>query len=35
MFWLASNLSGPHGLLLVIDDAHWADRASLRYLAFS
>lgn len=34
LFWLATNLSGPHGLLLVIDDAHWADRASLRFLAY-
>ena len=34
LFWLATNLSGQDGLLLVIDDAHWADRASLRFLAY-
>ena len=34
LFWLATNLSGPEGLLLVIDDAQWADRASLRFLAY-
>ena len=33
LFWLVTNLASPEGLLLVIDDAHWADRASLRFLA--
>jgi predicted ATPase len=34
LFWLTSNLAERGGLLLVVDDAQWADRASLRYLAF-
>jgi class 3 adenylate cyclase/DNA-binding CsgD family transcriptional regulator len=34
LFWLASNLAGQHPLALVIDDLHWADPASLRFLAY-
>ncbi len=38
--WLARNLTGldggerPRVLLMLVDDAHWADRASLRFLAY-
>jgi predicted ATPase len=34
LYWLVANLSDEGPLLLVVDDAHWADRASLRFLAF-
>jgi DNA-binding NarL/FixJ family response regulator len=34
LFWLAINLSSPQGLLLVIDDVQWVDRASLRFVAY-
>jgi DNA-binding CsgD family transcriptional regulator len=32
LYWVAVNLAAERPLLLVIDDAHWADAASLRYL---
>jgi DNA-binding CsgD family transcriptional regulator len=34
LFWLAANLCAGRPLVLVVDDLHWADRASLRFLAF-
>jgi hypothetical protein len=34
LFWLVSNLAEREPLLLVVDDAHWADRPSLRFLAY-
>jgi DNA-binding CsgD family transcriptional regulator len=34
LFWLASNLAASQPVLLVVDDAHWADDASLRWLAY-
>ena len=34
IFWVAIALSDRGPLLLVVDDAHWADEASLRALAF-
>src|SRR5438034_2271158 len=34
LYWLCANLAGVGPLCLVVDDAHWADAASLRYLAF-
>ena len=34
LYWLVANLSDDGPLFLVVDDAHWADRASLRFLAF-
>ena len=32
LYWLAANLSAARPLLLAIDDAHWADESSLRWL---
>jgi DNA-binding CsgD family transcriptional regulator len=34
LFWVTSNLSEEKPLLLTIDDAHWSDQASLRFLMF-
>src|SRR6266550_775076 len=34
LYWLCSNLTAVGPLCLVVDDAHWADAPSLRYLAF-
>ncbi|HEU5215766.1 MAG TPA: AAA family ATPase [Gaiellaceae bacterium] len=34
LYWLCANLSAPKPLCVVVDDAHWADAPSLRYLAF-
>ena len=34
LYWLCANLAAEQPLALVVDDAHWADRASLRFLAF-
>jgi DNA-binding CsgD family transcriptional regulator len=34
LYWLAANLSSERPLLLVIDDAHWADDPALRWLAY-
>jgi DNA-binding CsgD family transcriptional regulator len=34
LYWLSANLSGAQPLCVVVDDAHWADAPSLRYLAF-
>jgi DNA-binding CsgD family transcriptional regulator len=34
LYWLCANLAGAHPLCVVVDDVHWADAASLRYLAF-
>jgi DNA-binding CsgD family transcriptional regulator/tetratricopeptide (TPR) repeat protein len=34
LYWLLANLSDQGPLLLVVDDSHWADVASLRFLAF-
>jgi DNA-binding CsgD family transcriptional regulator len=34
LYWLCANLASQHPLALVVDDAHWADGASLRFLAF-
>jgi DNA-binding CsgD family transcriptional regulator len=32
LHWLAVNLASERPLLVAVDDAHWADRASLRFL---
>ncbi len=34
LYWLCANLARVGPLCLVVDDAHWADAPSLRYLAF-
>ena len=34
LYWLCANLAAVQPLCLLVDDAHWADAASLRYLAF-
>jgi DNA-binding CsgD family transcriptional regulator len=34
LYWLCANMTAVAPLCLVVDDAHWADAASLRYLAF-
>jgi DNA-binding CsgD family transcriptional regulator len=34
LYWLCANLAAAGPLCLVVDDAHLADAASLRYLAF-
>lgn len=34
LYWLFANLAEEHPLLVMVDDAHWADLASLRFLAF-
>jgi DNA-binding CsgD family transcriptional regulator len=34
LYWLCANLAAVGPLCVVVDDAHWADAASLRYLGF-
>jgi DNA-binding CsgD family transcriptional regulator/tetratricopeptide (TPR) repeat protein len=34
LYWLCANLAAERPLALVVDDAQWADGASLRFLAF-
>ncbi len=34
LYWLAANVADERPLLLVVDDLHWCDPASLRYLAY-
>ena len=34
LYWLCANLATAEPLCLVVDDVHWADAPSLRYLAF-
>jgi DNA-binding CsgD family transcriptional regulator len=34
LYWLCANLATAAPICLVVDDSHWADAASLRYLAF-
>jgi DNA-binding CsgD family transcriptional regulator len=34
LYWMCSNLAGWKPVCMVIDDAHWADAPSLRFLAF-
>jgi DNA-binding CsgD family transcriptional regulator len=33
LYWLAANLAARAPLVIVVDDAHWADEPSLRWLA--
>jgi DNA-binding CsgD family transcriptional regulator len=32
LFWLCANLAGDGPLVLLVDDAHWADAPSMRFL---
>jgi predicted ATPase len=32
LYWLTANLAAREPVLIAVDDAHWADRASLRWL---
>ena len=34
LFWLASNLSSLAPLVMLVDDAHWSDPPSLRFLSY-
>ncbi|MGI9097877.1 MAG: helix-turn-helix transcriptional regulator [Solirubrobacteraceae bacterium] len=34
LYWLCANLSERETLLVAVDDAHWADQPSLRWLAY-
>ena len=34
LYWLVANLADEAPLLLAVDDAHWADEPSLRFLAY-
>ena len=34
LYWLVANLAEDAPVLLVVDDAHWADEPSLRFLAY-
>jgi DNA-binding CsgD family transcriptional regulator/Flp pilus assembly protein TadD len=34
LYWLTVSLAGPRPLAFVVDDAHWADAPSLRFLAY-
>ena len=34
LYWLCVNLAAREPLLIAVDDAHWADASSLRFLAY-
>src|SRR5262249_51586428 len=34
LYWLAANVASREPLILIADDLHWADTASLRWLVF-
>jgi hypothetical protein len=34
LYWMTLNLAGEEPALLVVDDLHWCDRPSLRFLAY-
>ena len=34
LYWLTANLAARRFLVIAVDDAHWADRPSLRWLAY-
>ncbi len=34
LFWVALNLAAERPLVLAIDDLHWCDRPSLRFVAY-
>lgn len=35
LYWLTADVSQERPVVLVVDDLHWCDRASLRFLAYS
>ena len=35
LYWLALNLAENQSLLIAVDDLHWVDRPSLRFLAYA
>jgi DNA-binding CsgD family transcriptional regulator len=34
LYWLTANLAAEQPLLIVVDDAHWADSASIAFLSY-
>ncbi len=34
LFWLANNLASTEPITMLVDDVHWSDRPSLRFLAY-
>ena len=34
LYWLTANVAADGPLLLSVDDLHWCDRPSLRFLAY-
>ena len=34
LYWLTSNVAAAGPLALIVDDAHWSDRASLEWLVY-
>lgn len=34
LYWLAANLAARRPLVIAVDDAHWADEPSLRWMAY-
>ena len=34
LYWLTANLASERPLVLIVDDAHWSDRASLEWLVY-
>jgi AAA ATPase-like protein len=34
LYWLTANIAAKRPVLLAIDDAHWADKPSIRWLAY-
>jgi DNA-binding CsgD family transcriptional regulator/tetratricopeptide (TPR) repeat protein len=34
LYWLSANLTGTRPLVLVVDDVHWADAPSLKFLQY-
>ena len=34
LYWLTANLAGDGSLLVAVDDAHWADSVSMRWLGY-
>lgn len=34
LYWLVANMAADRPVLIAVDDAHWADEPSLRWLAY-